>query len=268
MDLQLTDKVVVVTGASSGIGRATALLVAAEGGIPVLVARSADKLDKAKAEIEGAGGVADVYTADVSDPATPDQVIAAVLERHGRIDALVNNAGGLQARTGFLDITDEQWLATFNLNFHAARRMSRAAVPAMLESGGGSLVHVGSDSARLPHSGNQDYAAAKLSLLALSTSLATEFSPQGIRSNVVVPGPTLTPLYDGPNGFAEQAAKVWGTDRESALTRMTVEIRPLLTGRWGTSEDLAQVIAYLVSPLASQITAAEWDVDGGALRQV
>jgi NAD(P)-dependent dehydrogenase (short-subunit alcohol dehydrogenase family) len=203
MDLQLTDKVVIITGASSGIGRATALLVAAEGGIPVLVARSADKLAKAKAEIEGAGGVADVHVADVGDPATPDRVIATVLEQHGRIDALVNNAGGLQARTGFLDITDEQWLATFNLNFHAARRMSRAAVPAMLKSGGGSLVHVGSDSARLPDVGNQDYAAAKLSLLALSTSLATEFSPQGIRSNVVVP------LDQGPGrGGREEFARL------------------------------------------------------------
>jgi NAD(P)-dependent dehydrogenase (short-subunit alcohol dehydrogenase family) len=83
-----------------------------------------------------------------------------------------------QARTSFLDITDKQWLAAFDLNFHVARRMSRAAVPAMLDSGGGSLVHVGSDSGRLPEVGNQDYAAAKLALLALSKSLATEFSPR------------------------------------------------------------------------------------------
>ena len=147
-------------------------------------------------------------------------MIATVLEQHGRIDALVNNAGGLQARTSFLEITDEQWLATFNLNFHAARRMSRAAVPAMLASGGGSLVHLGSDSGRLPEVGNLDYAAAKLALLALSTSLATEFSPQGIRSNVVVPGPTRTPLYDRPGGFGDQAAEVWGIDKETAITRM------------------------------------------------
>jgi NAD(P)-dependent dehydrogenase (short-subunit alcohol dehydrogenase family) len=260
MDLQLTDKVVVVTGAASGIGQATARLLTEEGAVVVGVDR--DPVDA------GLGTRGTAVQADLTDPLTPARIVATVLEQHGRIDALVNNAGGLQARTSFLDITDEQWLATFELNFHAARRMSRATVPAMLDSGGGSLVHVGSDSARLPEIGNMDYAAAKLPLLALSTSLATEFSPRGIRSNVVIPGPTRTPLYDRPGGFGDQAAELWNTDRESAITRMVTEIRPLLTGRIGQPDDVAQVVAYLVSPLSRQVTAAEWDVDGGALRQI
>lgn len=260
MDLQLTDKVVVVTGAASGIGQATARLLTEEGAVVVGVDR--DPVDA------GLGTRGTAVQADLTDPVTPARTVATVLEQHGRIDALVNNAGGLQARTSFLDITDEQWLATFELNFHAARRMSRATVPAMLDSGGGSLVHVGSDSARLPEIGNMDYAAAKLPLLALSTSLATEFSPRGIRSNVVIPGPTRTPLYDRPGGFGDQAAELWNTDRESAITRMVTEIRPLLTGRIGQPDDVAQVVAYLVSPLSRQVTAAEWDVDGGALRQI
>jgi NAD(P)-dependent dehydrogenase (short-subunit alcohol dehydrogenase family) len=257
MDLQLTDKIVVVTGAASGIGQATARLLTEERAIVVGVDR--DPIDSGL----GARG-----TAVQADPATPDRVIATVLEQHGRIDALVNNAGGLQARTSFLDVTDEQWLATFNLNFHAARRMSRAAVPAMLASGGGSLVHLGSDSARLPEIGNLDYAAAKPPLLALSKSLATEFGPSGIRSNVLVPGPTRTPLYDRPGGFGDQAAEVWGIDKETAITRMVTEVRPLLTGRMGQPEDIAQVVAFLVSPLSRQVTAAEWSVDGGAQRQI
>jgi NAD(P)-dependent dehydrogenase (short-subunit alcohol dehydrogenase family) len=260
VDLQLTDKIVVVTGAASGIGQATARLLAEEGAIVVGVDRDPIDTDV------GARGTA--VQADLTDPATPDRVIATVLEQHGRIDALVNNAGGLHARTSFLDITEEQWLATFNLNFHAARRMSRAAVPAMLAGGGGSLVHLGSDSARMPEIGNLDYAAAKLPLLAPSTSLATEFGPQGIRSNVVVPGPTRTPLYDRPGGFGDQAAEVWGTDKETAMTRMVTEIRPLLTRRMGQPDDIAQVVAYLVSPLSRQVTAAEWSVDGGAQRQI
>jgi NAD(P)-dependent dehydrogenase (short-subunit alcohol dehydrogenase family) len=260
MDLQLTGKIVVVTGAASGIGQASARLLTEEGAVVVGVDR--DPIDSAP------GACATAVQADLTDPATPDRVIATVVEQHGRIDALVNNAGGLQARTSFLDITDEQWLATFSLNFHAARRMSRAAVPAMLTTGGGSLVHLGSDSARLPEIGNLDYAAAKLALLALSTSLAIEFSSQGIRSNVVVPGPTRTPLYDRPGGFGDQAAQVWGTDKETAISRMITEIRPLLTGRMGQPDDIAQVVAYLVSPLSQQVTAAEWSVDGGAQRHV
>jgi NAD(P)-dependent dehydrogenase (short-subunit alcohol dehydrogenase family) len=218
MDLRLTDQVIVVTGAASGIGQATARLLTQEGAVVVGVDR--DPVDA------GPGARVTAVQADLTDPAMPDRVIATVLERHGRIDALVNNAGGLQARTSFLDITDKQWLAAFDLNFHVARRMSRAAVPAMLDSGGGSLVHVGSDSGRLPEVGNQDYAAAKLALLALSKSLATEFSPRGIRSNVVVPGPTRTPLYDRPGGFGDQAAELWGIDKESAITRMVTQIRP------------------------------------------
>jgi NAD(P)-dependent dehydrogenase (short-subunit alcohol dehydrogenase family) len=260
MDLQLTGKVVVVTGAASGIGQASARLLTEEGAIVVGVDR--DPIDTEP------GTLGTAVQADLTDPATPDRVIATVVEQHGRIDALVNNAGGLHARTSFLEITDEQWLATFSLNFHAARRMSRAAVPAMLATGGGSLVHLGSDSARLPEVGNLDYAAAKLALLALSTSLATEFGPQGIRSNVVVPGPTRTPLYDRPGGFGDQAGEVWGIDKETAITRMVTEIRPLLTGRMGQPDDIAHVVAYLVSPLSRQVTAAEWSVDGGAQRQI
>jgi NAD(P)-dependent dehydrogenase (short-subunit alcohol dehydrogenase family) len=266
VDLQLTEKIVVITGTSSGIGPATALTVAAEGGLPILVARSStDKLEKAKAaEIEGAGGTAYVCTADVTDSAAPNRVIATVLEQHGRVDALVNNAGGLHISTSFLD-TDEQWLATFDLDFHAARGMSRAAVPATLASGGGSLVHISSDSGRLPEIGNVDYAATKLPRLALSKSLATEFSPQGVRSNVVVSGPTRTELHDRPGGFAEQAAKIWGIDKEGAVDRMAAR---LLTRRLGRAEGLANVIAYRVTPLSHQVTAAEWSVDGGIQRQV
>src|SRR5271156_4139319 len=128
MDLQLTHKIVIVTGAASGRGKAPAPLLTEEGAIVVGVDR--DPIDT------GPGARGTAVQADLTDAATPDRVIAIVLEQHGRIDALVNNAGGLQARTSFLDITAEQWLTTFNLNFHAARRMSRAAVPAMLASGG------------------------------------------------------------------------------------------------------------------------------------
>jgi len=159
-------------------------------------------------------------------------------------------------------ITDEQWLATFDLNFHAARRMSRAAVPAMLAGGGGSLVYISSDSARLPEIGNLDYAAAKLPLLALSTSLATEFQPAGHplerRGARTHPHPAVRPA-----GWLRRAGRPVVGNRQGEL-----EIRPLLTSWMGQPDDIAQVVAYLVSPLSRQVTAAEWNVDGGALRQI
>jgi NAD(P)-dependent dehydrogenase (short-subunit alcohol dehydrogenase family) len=257
MDLQLTDNVVVVTGAASGIGQATASLLTEEGAVVVGVDRNPIAT--------GLGARGTAIQADLTDPAAPDRVIATALEQHGRIDALVNNAGGLHVRTSFLETTDEQWLATFDLDFHAARRMSRAAIPVMLANGGGSLVHVSSESGRMPEIGNLDYSAAKLPLLALSASLATEFSPKGIRSNVLNAGPTRTPLYDRPGGFSEQIAEIWGIDKETAIARMEGRT---LTRRLGEADDIAQVIAYLVSPLSRQVTAAEWSVDGGAHHQI
>jgi NAD(P)-dependent dehydrogenase (short-subunit alcohol dehydrogenase family) len=115
---------------------------------------------------------------------------------------------------------------------------------------------------------NPDYAAAKLALLSLSKSLATEFTPQGVRSNIVTPGMTRTPVYDRAGGFGDQIAEALGTDKETAIEQVVTTIRPLLVGHIGQPEDVGRVIAYLVSPLASQVTGAEWVIDGGALPQI
>jgi NAD(P)-dependent dehydrogenase (short-subunit alcohol dehydrogenase family) len=257
MDYGLTDRVVVITGAGAGIGLETARAFLREGAKVV----AADLDPTAVAEAGPASRVLAV-TADLRDPATPARVVAAALDGFGRVDVLFNNAGVAAVRPGFLAVDDATGAQTLELNLMGYVRMSRAVLPHMLERGSGVLVHTASEAGRMPNPRLPDYSVSKAAVLMLSKALAAEFTPRGVRSNVVSPAHTRTPLWDRPGGFLDTLAADYGTDREGAVTRYLEDIN-MPAGRLGRPEDTAQAVLFLASQHADFITGADLAVDGG-----
>jgi NAD(P)-dependent dehydrogenase (short-subunit alcohol dehydrogenase family) len=204
MDLQLNDRVVIVTGAAAGIGQATASVLTAEGAVVVGVDRDVVE--------SGLGNEGSAIRADLTDAASPPRIIESVLKRYGRIDGLVNNAGGLQLHSGFLGITEAQWLDTFQLNFHAARRMSRGGIARSSTVTAGAWFMW---PANRPDSSVYNPTTPRQSLVHVQI-VATEFTPRGVRSNIVT-GMTRT---IGASGQAVSA-----TDRRSSYTNRKRSIK-------------------------------------------
>jgi NAD(P)-dependent dehydrogenase (short-subunit alcohol dehydrogenase family) len=256
MDFQLTDRVVVITGAGSGIGLGTAKTFLAEGA----------KVVAADLDPSAAGELSNNVAALTVDMSTPDGagfVIAEAMRMYGRVDVLVNNVGAFPFRETFLAVSDAEWDKLMNLNFYSAVRACRAALPHMVEQGRGAIVSVASDVGRSPDPFFVDYSVSKAAVLMMSKALSIEFGPAGVRSNCVSPGPTRTPAWDRPGGFGDSLAMEYGLDKEAAIDHFAKEVRKLPLQKLGDPGDVARVIAFLASDVSKHVTGADYTVDGG-----
>jgi NAD(P)-dependent dehydrogenase (short-subunit alcohol dehydrogenase family) len=267
MDLDLEGRVAVVTGASKGIGLAVTRTLLQEGASVVAASRSRTP------ELDALGGSLLHVPADLMDPGAPAEAVAGAVETFGGVDILVNNAGGPPPgvklpRFGFLELADTDWRDMFEFNLYSAVRACRAAIPLMVERGGGAIVNVSSCLARRPSSINVDYTAAKAALISLTKSLSEEFASQGVRVNGVCPGPTRTAWWTDEGGAADILAAEAGTDRESVMTTVAPETMQITTGRLVDPQEIADAVVLLASPRSASTIGAEIVVDGGFVKGI
>jgi NAD(P)-dependent dehydrogenase (short-subunit alcohol dehydrogenase family) len=260
MDLELTDKTAVVTGASKGIGLAVTQALVDEGAYVVAGARTTDPLDELDRVI--------AMPVNLAAPDGPALLVQRALDDYGRVDVLVNNVGGVRMRLeGFLSTSDDEFDWAMQMNFFTALRTIRAAIPAMVEQGGGAIVNVASVNAFFqPDAGTIDYGAAKAALVNLSKSLAQEFGPKGIHVNCVSPGPVGTDLWLGDHGVAATVAAATGVDADTARQTVIEGIGGFATGRFTTPEEVATLIVVLASERTANVTGANYVIDGGLIK--
>lgn len=244
----LAGRVAIVTGASRGIGRSVALRFAEEGASVALVARSAQSLAAVFDEVSRIGGHAVVIPADVTADTTGELVASRCLDEFGRIDVLVNNAGGNSFMSPLETMRPSGWRKTITLNLDATVGMIQAVLPTMVEARCGSVVNVSSVAGLRGVPGMSHYAAAKAAVISLTQSLAVEVADRGIRVNALVPGWIDTDLTDFLR--ADDAIE------DMALARVPM-------GRWGRPEEIAEGALFLASDASSFMTGQCLILDGG-----
>jgi 3-oxoacyl-[acyl-carrier protein] reductase len=260
VELRLRGKRALVTGSSAGIGAAIAGRLAAEGAAVLIHGRRSAAVAKLVDQIAAAGGQATGVLGDLTTETGVGKVVAAALG--SGVDILVNNAGAY-ANSTWDNATPQDWLGRYDSNVVAAVRLIRALKPGMQERGWGRIVQLASGEATAPFPTMPDYAATKAALVNLSVSLAKHLARTGITVNTVSPGIVVT---DGVERFYRQVAaeRGWGDEWAEIEAGVLREVLDNPTGRLGRPEDVADLVAYLVSPLAGYVNGANLRVDGGS----
>lgn len=274
MELGLASRACAVTGASRGIGRATAERLAAEGADVLLISRGAHDLEQAvqgcreQGERAAGGGelprrprVASLQL-DVTAPGAGNRVVAEAEAAFGQLDVLVNNAGWTLWRP-VDEIPEEDWRAQFEINVMAPLQAMQAALPAMAERGWGRVVNVCSSTGKRPSAMYADYSVAKAAELSLSRFFADRYASDGVLVNAICPGPVRSELWTAEGGLAEQARESLGAGSSEDAIAMVGAGRP--AGRVAEVDEIADVIAFLCSERASYVSGAAWSVDGGTV---
>ena len=252
--------VAIVTGASQGIGRATALRLARDFSVLVLVARNKDKLEKTATEVRSAGAQAMVYAVDLREPQSAEIIINGTLEHFGRIDALLNIAGAVP-QIDLFEMTDAQWDDGMALKLHGARRLTMRAWDA-LKASNGSVVLISGSAALDPKPGFAAVAATNAAINALAKAFAEQGIKDGVQVNSVVPGAVMTGRRQS---LFEKWAPVHNLTVEEAIKKFPEEA---CISRFGTPEEIADLLSYLVSPAAKWMTGTSVRMDGGEIKSI
>ncbi|MFM0034535.1 SDR family oxidoreductase [Paraburkholderia strydomiana] len=256
----MASRVAIVTGASQGIGRSTAIRLARDFSSVVIVARNRENLDQVAIEVRRAGAEALVVDLDLSAPEAAQQVVDRTLAAFGKIDALLNIAGAVPQIDVF-DMTDEQWERGFALKLHGARRLTMAAW-ASLKKTGGSVVLMSGNSALFPKAPYAAVGTINAAIVALAKAFSERGITDGVQVNSVLPGPVMTGRR---RSYLEHWAPLHDMTVEEATEKFPAEAG---IARYGTPEEIAGLMAFVVSPAAHWMTGSTLRMDGGEVKSV
>jgi 3-oxoacyl-[acyl-carrier protein] reductase len=256
----MSKRIAIVTGASRGIGRATAIRLAKDFDGLVLVARSTDLLEQTAEAVRAAGAEPLSLGADLREPSAAKTVVDKTLEKFGRIDAVVNIAGAVP-QIDVLEMTDEQWDDGFALKLHGARRLAIHAWDA-LKSSEGSVIFTSGNSAQAPKSGFAAVATVNAAIVAMAKAFADRGVTDGVQVNSVLPGPVMT---NRRRTYMEKYAPAHGMTLEEALEKFPAEVG---ITRYGNPEDIAELMAFVLSPAGRWMVGSTLRMDGGEIKGV